>query len=300
MNILNCDICGTLFPETEEKCPTCGYSRAFVEDMPEPSGTPAVREKVRGGRFSKKNVSRRLKLLEELAAAGEAKNQNGAAAVEALVAEMESPVQAPREEPAGAASEPALAPEPEKAEVPAGVQCEAEEEQAVPVWTDLIQEREEPAEAGEPAAAAEPEEEQQAEEMPAVPVEVPDEPVIGEADQASGYEEEQARPEADAQTAEAREAERKKAVLKAYRRDVRLNLLLFTSIVVFLLSLGYMVVNYDLSDIQDMIESVVAAGDAPADASGDMPAAQAGGETDVVLLAAEDCQDEAYIICYST
>lgn len=308
MKILNCDICGTLFPDTEEKCPTCGYSRAFVEEMPEASDAPAVRERVRGGRYSKKNVLRRLKLQEEQAAAETVKNQNGAAAVEALVAEMESPVKEPREEPVSTASDPVQEPVPVQTEEPAEVQREEHEEQAVPVWNDLIREKEEsaeteePVEAEEPVAEAEPAEEEQAEEMPAVPAEVsaeaepeaPEEPVIDEADQASEYGEEQAFPEEEVQTAKEQEAEKKKAVLKAYRRDVRLNLLLFISIVVFLLSLGYVTMNYDLSDIQDMIQPAATTGDAPTDE----PAARADGENDVVLVSAGDGSEEAYIVCY--
>ena len=58
---LICDICGTSYPETEEKCPTCGYSRAFQELSEDQEERPVVREKVRGGRFSRKNVQKRLK-----------------------------------------------------------------------------------------------------------------------------------------------------------------------------------------------------------------------------------------------
>ena len=39
MTILNCDICGTSYPESEEKCPTCGYSRAFAEETPYSNAT---------------------------------------------------------------------------------------------------------------------------------------------------------------------------------------------------------------------------------------------------------------------
>lgn len=65
MNELICDICGTSYPDTEDRCPTCGYSRAFEAKLPDAGRTPAVREKIRGGRYSHKNVLKRRKLLEE-------------------------------------------------------------------------------------------------------------------------------------------------------------------------------------------------------------------------------------------
>ena len=61
--LLICDICGTSYAYTEERCPTCGYARAFdLESLysERPSITPT---KVRGGRYSKKNVQRRLQML---------------------------------------------------------------------------------------------------------------------------------------------------------------------------------------------------------------------------------------------
>lgn len=93
MTILNCDICGTSFPDTEEKCPTCGYSRAFVEEMIDRPPARAPRERVRGGRYSKKNVLKRLKLLENQAQAEADKHADAEAAVDELVAKMEHHVQ---------------------------------------------------------------------------------------------------------------------------------------------------------------------------------------------------------------
>ena len=63
MSKLICDICGTSYSEGVDKCPTCGYSRAFEEAADNAAQRPAVREKVRGGRFSKKNVRKRLELM---------------------------------------------------------------------------------------------------------------------------------------------------------------------------------------------------------------------------------------------
>ena len=60
MITLICDICGTSYPDTEAKCPTCGYSRAFEEESLQRSRDPREREKVRGGFFSHKNVKKRL------------------------------------------------------------------------------------------------------------------------------------------------------------------------------------------------------------------------------------------------
>lgn len=60
MTELICDICGTSYPDTAPKCPTCGYGRAFeVPAVPE-STEHGEYEKVPGGRFSRKNVQKRL------------------------------------------------------------------------------------------------------------------------------------------------------------------------------------------------------------------------------------------------
>ena len=65
MSILICDICGTSYPDSEEKCPTCGYARAFDEAGMLADRPHAVHEKVRGGRFSRKNVRRRMRQKQE-------------------------------------------------------------------------------------------------------------------------------------------------------------------------------------------------------------------------------------------
>ena len=59
MTTLICDICGTSYLDTEAKCPTCGYSRAFTEEAPGLEQERQVRPKVRGGFFSHKNVQKR-------------------------------------------------------------------------------------------------------------------------------------------------------------------------------------------------------------------------------------------------
>ena len=60
MTTLICDICGTSYPDTEAKCPTCGYSRAFEEEQFENRNHRGEHPKVKGGFFSHKNVQKRL------------------------------------------------------------------------------------------------------------------------------------------------------------------------------------------------------------------------------------------------
>ena len=64
--LLICDICGTAYADTEEKCPTCGYARAFEVDSFYSERPSVPHTKVRGGRYSKKNVQKRLQELAEL------------------------------------------------------------------------------------------------------------------------------------------------------------------------------------------------------------------------------------------
>ena len=180
---LICDICGTSYLDTEEKCPTCGYSRAFEENPAEDGHAHPVREKVRGGRFSEKNVRKRRKRLEEAGAVNDA-----AAPIPVLL--------------------------PEEAELPA-------------------------------------------EEIP----EVSPAP----------------QPEDGA------EKERKKTLLASYRREVCLNLVLFFSMVVFLLSAAYVVVNHGIPYLRNFTwptqtvtepptaEFTEALTDAPTDAPTDPP-----------------------------
>ena len=97
MNMLNCDICGTSYPDTEEKCPTCGYSRAFDEETMNQPTVRVPHQRVRGGRYSKKNVLKRQKMQENAD-----KGQHGE---DAVTQKIEEPVQAPVTEAAPAAQE---------------------------------------------------------------------------------------------------------------------------------------------------------------------------------------------------
>lgn len=180
MTILICDICGTSYPETDDKCPTCGYSRALLTETPYSSHTHAPQKKVRGGRYSKKNVSIRLQELEaeKHHDAQELKKKDEAASDTALAEDMEAAL---------AAAETVLADIPTEQKAPAADG------------------------AGE------------------VPEESPEE------------------------KAQREKQEKEKALLKAYRRDVSLNLLLFASVAAFLLSLSYLMINYGIPFIRSFI-----------------------------------------------
>ncbi len=54
MNKIICDVCGTSYPDTADQCPICGCAK------PEEAGEVKSYTYVRGGRFSSKNVNKRL------------------------------------------------------------------------------------------------------------------------------------------------------------------------------------------------------------------------------------------------
>lgn len=64
MRKIICELCGTVYPDTEEKCPTCGSEKpASVEYIPESPAQDAPRREyshTKGGRFSNNNVKKRL------------------------------------------------------------------------------------------------------------------------------------------------------------------------------------------------------------------------------------------------
>lgn len=64
MSKINCDVCGTRYPDTAEQCPICGHIREAAGKTAEDvlimdEARPEPRAKVRGGRFSKSNVKKR-------------------------------------------------------------------------------------------------------------------------------------------------------------------------------------------------------------------------------------------------
>lgn len=67
MNKIICDVCGTSYPDTASKCPICGYARpvgtghSAVESVLSATNEGSSYNYVKGGRFSKKNVRKRMK-----------------------------------------------------------------------------------------------------------------------------------------------------------------------------------------------------------------------------------------------
>ncbi len=62
MNKVICDVCGTDYPDTAGQCPICGCARAGgAKASAGDSGQSAEYTYVKGGRFSKSNVRKRLK-----------------------------------------------------------------------------------------------------------------------------------------------------------------------------------------------------------------------------------------------
>ena len=227
MTELICDICGTTYPETDEKCPTCGYSRGLTVFTPYDGQEHTPHEKIRGGRFSKKNVQKRLleraeaeqepaeTIVHEAVAEASEENEH-VLAVQGLAAQMSAAVAALNGQDQPAAEE--------QAEIPAAVE-------ELPV-----------------------------EALPAVEVE----PVMGEIFEPVPEESEALQPEetlleesgelateeSEELPIEESEEDKEKAVLAAYKRDVRMNLLLFFSSVVFLLSSAYLVAAYGIPYIE--------------------------------------------------
>lgn len=64
MNKVICDVCGTTFPETSDKCPICGCAKSPAaqtvtsDDVNAPVQNASSYNYVKGGRFSKANVKR--------------------------------------------------------------------------------------------------------------------------------------------------------------------------------------------------------------------------------------------------
>lgn len=76
MNRIICDICGSAYPETDERCPVCNYPRQGNEKQMAEASAELVQTKVKGGRFSSKNVKKRQKELEKAAQSQDEANPN--------------------------------------------------------------------------------------------------------------------------------------------------------------------------------------------------------------------------------
>ena len=75
MNRIICDICGSEYPENAERCPICSYPRQGNEKTVA-AATEAAYAKVKGGRFSSKNVKKRRKAQLRAEANAQEKNPN--------------------------------------------------------------------------------------------------------------------------------------------------------------------------------------------------------------------------------
>jgi hypothetical protein len=64
MRKIICELCGTVYPDTAENCPTCGSEKPasveFIPESPEESGSRREYTPTKGGRFSNSNVKKRL------------------------------------------------------------------------------------------------------------------------------------------------------------------------------------------------------------------------------------------------
>lgn len=66
MSKIICEVCGTRYPDTAEQCPICGFVKESADNELEQEALEETlelpeRPRVPGGRFSKKNVRKRLK-----------------------------------------------------------------------------------------------------------------------------------------------------------------------------------------------------------------------------------------------
>ena len=70
MNKIICDVCGTMYPESAAQCPICGCAKQAEVETPTADMIPEETETgsytpVKGGRFSKANVRKRNKNVEQ-------------------------------------------------------------------------------------------------------------------------------------------------------------------------------------------------------------------------------------------
>lgn len=66
MGKLNCRVCGTIYPDSSEKCPICGSSKANAQAAGNTEASVAIAEKkaAKGGHYTKSNVRKRMKANE--------------------------------------------------------------------------------------------------------------------------------------------------------------------------------------------------------------------------------------------
>ncbi len=76
MEHIICDICGSEYAATAERCPICNYARQGTEKVVEAVAADTARAAVKGGRFSSKNVKKRQKAVAAAAAPQKEKNPN--------------------------------------------------------------------------------------------------------------------------------------------------------------------------------------------------------------------------------
>lgn len=75
MNRIICDICGSEYPENAERCPICSYPRQGNEKMAADAAAVTY-TRVKGGRFSSRNVKKRRKAQRRAEAGSREKNPN--------------------------------------------------------------------------------------------------------------------------------------------------------------------------------------------------------------------------------
>lgn len=72
MSKINCEVCGTVYPDNASACPICGTARPSGENVQAPADTPEKTvERVKGGRFSHRNVKKRKKAAQKAELAGQ-------------------------------------------------------------------------------------------------------------------------------------------------------------------------------------------------------------------------------------
>lgn len=245
--LLICDICGTSYADTEEKCPTCGYARAFDLESLYSERPSVTHTKVRGGRYSKKNVQKRLQELEK---AAQAKMEMQAEAEQEPV--EEAPVEPVSEE--IILPEEIVIPEEEVIEIPEEVV--ADEEETVEIAAEE-----------EPVALVEEEWEKVEEAFPAEPVaeaidfEFPED----ELQEAVQDQEEELVLEIPEEIG-FREEVIEEPEKNSKGRNLWLNLALGFASVVFALSALYLVITYAVPAVKEMLpvaDPTVVATEAP-------------------------------------